>query len=583
MNKKKEQLTMKKFKKVIALVLVLIMCFGVMPMTDLGIKADAAYENTASSYNYPIRKIVDTGRGFSSSGHKAVDFTAAKGTAVYASKSGTVAVVYSGCKNYSGAGSGTDCKEKGCTSSVKTYMSSYGGYFCNYGYGNGVIVKNDDGKYCSYAHLNSVNVKKGDAVTPSTKLGEVGSSGCSTGAHLHFSIHEKADSTAGAVYDPFKYIFPGFKIDITNNGSGSVNPKFRIYFPWKDFEASECKISFGTSSSSLTKTSADYNFETDMCYYDLGSKFGNLTNGKTYYIKVSVTKNGTTFTSNTYSFVAGAGNKTFLDYSAVASSTVTVTFNANGGSCSTASKTVTRGSTYGTLPTPTRGDYNFNGWYTSASGGTKVTSSTTVSATGNHTLYAQWTCNHSTTEIRDAKNATCSVEGYTGDTYCKICNAKTVTGTAVNKLPHTEVIDNAASASCTVTGLTEGKHCSVCNTIVVAQQTIPANGHVEVIDKAVSATCTNTGLTEGTHCSVCNTVIVAQQSVAAFDHKDNNFDGKCDYCGKSSTITDNPDDPIKDCSCSCHKGGTAGVFFMILNFFQKLFGINAVCTCGVKH
>ena len=73
--------------------------------------------------------------------------------------------------------------------------------------------------------------------------------------------------------------------------------------------------------------------------------------------------------------------------------TMTVTFNANGGSVSQASKTVTKTQTYGTLPTPTRDYYTFNGWYTAASGGTKVTSSTAVASAGNHTLYAQWTLN----------------------------------------------------------------------------------------------------------------------------------------------------------------------------------------------
>jgi uncharacterized repeat protein (TIGR02543 family) len=73
--------------------------------------------------------------------------------------------------------------------------------------------------------------------------------------------------------------------------------------------------------------------------------------------------------------------------------TYTVTFNANGGSVSTASKTVTYASTYGTLPTPTRTGYTFAGWYTAASGGTSITSSTTVSITANQTLYAHWTAN----------------------------------------------------------------------------------------------------------------------------------------------------------------------------------------------
>ena len=68
-----------------------------------------------------------------------------------------------------------------------------------------------------------------------------------------------------------------------------------------------------------------------------------------------------------------------------------VTFNPNGGTVSTASKTVTYSSTYGDLPNPSREGYDFAGWYTSASGGSKVTSSTQVTATADHTLYAHWT------------------------------------------------------------------------------------------------------------------------------------------------------------------------------------------------
>lgn len=70
--------------------------------------------------------------------------------------------------------------------------------------------------------------------------------------------------------------------------------------------------------------------------------------------------------------------------------TYTVTFNANGGTTPTTSKNVTYGSTYGTLPTPTRDGYGFDGWYTSASGGTKVTSSSQVTITAAQTLYAHW-------------------------------------------------------------------------------------------------------------------------------------------------------------------------------------------------
>ena len=74
----------------------------------------------------------------------------------------------------------------------------------------------------------------------------------------------------------------------------------------------------------------------------------------------------------------------------IKSSTRIVTFDANGGTCDTKSKTVTLGSPYGELPTPIRTGYTFKGWYTSAEGGIKITADDTVINSANHTLYAQW-------------------------------------------------------------------------------------------------------------------------------------------------------------------------------------------------
>ena len=70
-----------------------------------------------------------------------------------------------------------------------------------------------------------------------------------------------------------------------------------------------------------------------------------------------------------------------------------VSYNANGGTVSPTSKTVVYGSTYGALATPTRTGYAFAGWYTSATGGTQVTSTTKVSQHQNHTIYAHWNVN----------------------------------------------------------------------------------------------------------------------------------------------------------------------------------------------
>ncbi len=56
-------------------------------------------------------------------------------------------------------------------------------------------------------------------------------------------------------------------------------------------------------------------------------------------------------------------------------------------------KSMSFGDAYGTLPTPTKTGYTFKGWYTAASGGTKVESTTKISNAANHTLYAQWQIN----------------------------------------------------------------------------------------------------------------------------------------------------------------------------------------------
>ena len=87
--------------------------------------------------------------------------------------------------------------------------------------------------------------------------------------------------------------------------------------------------------------------------------------------------------------------------------TYTVTFDPNGGVVSPATKTVAGGSTYGELPTPTREGFTFSGWYTAASGGTMVTSSSVVNVTGNVTLFARWTENPATVTLSVIRTDEC--------------------------------------------------------------------------------------------------------------------------------------------------------------------------------
>ncbi|MDZ4226194.1 MAG: LysM peptidoglycan-binding domain-containing M23 family metallopeptidase, partial [Patescibacteria group bacterium] len=58
----------------------------------------------------------------------------------------------------------------------------------NGGYGSYVVVQHGNGVQTLYAHLSSVSVGVGQSVQPGTKLGGVGSTGRSTGTHLHFEV-----------------------------------------------------------------------------------------------------------------------------------------------------------------------------------------------------------------------------------------------------------------------------------------------------------------------------------------------------------------------------------------------------------
>ena len=68
-----------------------------------------------------------------------------------------------------------------------------------------------------------------------------------------------------------------------------------------------------------------------------------------------------------------------------------ITLDPNGGNLANATKEVTYNSSYGTLPTPNRAGYDFDGWFTEKDGGTKIEASTVVTAVEPHTLYAHWT------------------------------------------------------------------------------------------------------------------------------------------------------------------------------------------------
>lgn len=71
----------------------------------------------------------------------------------------------------------------------------------NYGYGNHVVLDHGDGIETYYAHMREITVNKGDWVSQGAKLGYMGSTGNSTGYHLHFEIRYQ-----GRPINPLPYL-----------------------------------------------------------------------------------------------------------------------------------------------------------------------------------------------------------------------------------------------------------------------------------------------------------------------------------------------------------------------------------------
>ena len=120
-------------------------------------------------------------------------------------------------------------------------------------------------------------------------------------------------------------------------------------------------------------------------YYEATKTISNPT--KTGYTFSNWTKSGNATLSGTTLTMGSESTTLTANYTA---NKYTVNFNANGGSVSTSSMTVTYGAKYGTLPTPTKPGHEFIGWFTSATSGTQIKASSTVSITTTQTLYAHW-------------------------------------------------------------------------------------------------------------------------------------------------------------------------------------------------
>jgi murein DD-endopeptidase MepM/ murein hydrolase activator NlpD len=141
-------------------------------------KARAAREAERKRLNAFVAPISDSyvstgyktgGSLWSSGAHTGIDFHAASGTVVHAVGTGTVV------------------------------STGWGG-----AYGNQIVIKMADGMYTQYGHLSSISVSVGQKVTPGQQIGLSGSTGNTTGPHLHFEARTTPEY--GSDVDPVAYL-----------------------------------------------------------------------------------------------------------------------------------------------------------------------------------------------------------------------------------------------------------------------------------------------------------------------------------------------------------------------------------------
>ncbi|MFF5476061.1 transglycosylase family protein [Streptomyces sp. NPDC012935] len=74
-------------------------------------------------------------------------------------------------------------------------------------FGYQVVIRHTDGRYTQYAHLSAISVKDGQSVGAGQRIGRSGSTGNSTGPHLHFEV--RTGPGFGADIDPVSYLRAG--------------------------------------------------------------------------------------------------------------------------------------------------------------------------------------------------------------------------------------------------------------------------------------------------------------------------------------------------------------------------------------
>ena len=148
--------------------------------------------------------------------------------------------------------------------------------------------------------------------------------------------------------------------------------------------------------------------------------------------------------------------------------------------------------------------------------GTKTYTCTSCNTTKTEEIPA--TGNHQNTELRNVKEATCTEEGYTGDTYCKDCGTKLSSGKTIAKTDHTwDAGKITKAATCKESG-TKTYTCTSCNTTKTEEIPATRNHQNTELRNVKEATCAQEGYIGDTYCKDCGTKLSSGKTIAKTDH-----------------------------------------------------------------
>ena len=125
---------------------------------------------------------------------------------------------------------------------------------------------------------------------------------------------------------------------------------------------------------------------------------------------------------------------------------------------------------------------------------------------------------HRNKVLKNARQATCAKAGYTGDIYCKDCNAKLSSGKTIAKKAHTwDAGKVTKKATCTVKGI-KTYTCKICKATKTSSIAATGHRHTE-LRNVKKATCGQEGYTGDTYCKDCKAKVSSGKVIAKTPHK----------------------------------------------------------------